>query len=70
MKDVKDYQDYLSLFKDDLVVAVRKLLKKIEDKGVYELEDSPEHNALIKYFNKFGLHKKLTREQVDKWELD
>lgn len=70
MKDVKDYADYTSLFKDDLVVAVRKVLKRLEDKGEYNFEDSPEHNALIRYFNKFGLHKKLTKKEVEEWDQD
>lgn len=68
MKDIKDYQDYESLFNDDLVVAVRKILERIEDLGDYELEDSTEHGTLIRYFNKFGLHKKLTEEEVQNWK--
>lgn len=68
MKDVKDYKDYLSLFKDDLVVAVRKVLERIEDQGDMDFEDSKEHNALKEYFNKFGLHKELTPKQVETWD--
>lgn len=68
MKDIKDYADYISLFKDDLVVSVRKLLERIEDKGDRDIEDSKEHNKLKKYFNKFGLHRKLTEKQVENWK--
>ena len=67
MVGIRDYIEYKELYADDLVVAVRNLLRRIEDKGDYELEDSKEHNALITYFNKFGLHKKLTKQEVDKW---
>jgi hypothetical protein len=69
MKDIKDYKEYKSLYKDDLVVAVRKLLKRIEDKGDYELEDSSEHNNLKHYFNRFGLHQKLSAKDVENWKL-
>lgn len=68
--ELKDYKEYQELFKDDLVVAVRNLLKKIEDGDAYDLEDSSEHNALVRYFNKFRLHKKLTSTQFDKWDID
>ncbi len=67
MQGVKDYQDYESYYKDDLVVAVRKLLKRIEDKGDHELEDSNEHNTLIAHFNKFALHKKITKAEFENW---
>lgn len=73
--ELKDYKEYESLFKDDLVVAVRKVLQQIEDpkyvKAIDEywtIEDSPEHNALITYFNKFGLHRKLTPKQFENWK--
>lgn len=67
--DLKDYEDYNNLFKDDLVVAVRKLLKRIENSGDYELEDSEEHNELISYFNKFGLHKKVNKKTFQIFEF-
>jgi len=57
MKSVKDYKEYQELFNDDLVVAVRAVLMKIEDGDVIDLEDSEEHNKLKQYFNKFALHK-------------
>jgi hypothetical protein len=61
--ELKDYKDYEDMFNDDLVVAVRNLLKRIEEQGDYELEDSEEHNDLIEYFNKFGLHKKINKNR-------
>ncbi len=67
MEDIKDYAEYESYFKDDLVVAVRKLLKRIEDSGDMNLEDSKEHNALIRHFNKFALHKKITKSTFLTW---
>jgi hypothetical protein len=63
--ELKDYEDYESMYKDDLVVAVRNLLKRIENKGDHDLEDSPEHNDLKQYFNWFGLHKKSSKEQFE-----
>jgi len=66
--ELKDYQEYEQLFNDDLVVAVRNVLKKILDGQAYDLEDSPEHNALIEYFNKFALHKKITEKQFETWK--
>lgn len=68
MKDVKDYAEYKELFKDDLVVIVRKILQKIEDNAGFDLEDSPLHNELVRYFNKFGLHKKLTKKEMENWK--
>lgn len=65
-----NYEDYQALFKDDLVVAVRKLLERIEDKGDRELEDSPEHNGLNRYFNKYALHKKINKEEFKTWQQD
>jgi len=69
MKDMKDYADYESYFKDDLVVAVRKLLKRIEDKGDLNLEDSEEHNALVRHFNRFALHKKISKSNFLTWSI-
>lgn len=66
--DLKDYKEYQELFKDDLVVAVRKLLNRIEKDGEYNLEDSTEHNNLKRYFNKFALNKKITEEQFKTWK--
>ena len=66
---MKDYADYESYFKDDLVVAVRKLLKRIEDKGDMHLEDSNEHNSLIRHFNKFALHKKISKADFLTWSI-
>lgn len=63
-----EYREYCQLFDDDLVCAVRKLLEKIEDDGSHEIEDSDEHNALIIYFNKFALHKKITETRLKTWE--
>ena len=63
-----EYREYCQLFDDDLVCAVRKLLERIEDAGEHELEDSEEHGALIVYFNKFALHKKITKTQLKTWE--
>lgn len=65
--DLKNYQEYEELFNDDLVVAVRKALKKIENREIIDFEDSPEHNALIDYFNKFALHKKVNKSQFINW---
>lgn len=62
-----EYKEYKELFKDDLVVAVRKLLEKISNQGDENLEDSEEHNALISYFNKFALHKKVNEETFNTW---
>lgn len=63
--ELEDYEDYENLFKDDLVVAVRKVLAKIENDGEHEFEDSEEHNVLIEYFNKFGLHKKINKNKFE-----
>lgn len=63
--ELKDYLDYESMFNDDLVFAVRKMLKRIENKGDQDFEDSAEHNALIGYFNHFGLHKKFGKKQFE-----
>lgn len=63
MMNLKDYEEYEQLFQDDLVVAVRAVLQKIEDGYSHEIEDSSEHNTLVRYFNKFALHKKITEEQ-------
>lgn len=30
-------------------------------------EDSKEYNKIIEYFNKFGLHKKLTKVEFESW---
>ncbi len=60
-----EYQEWKELFKDDLVVAVRKLLERIENKGDNDLEDSKEHNRLKGYFNTFYLHKKTTKEDFE-----
>lgn len=68
MKDIKDYIEYKELYADDLVIAVRNLLRRIDNEGDYELEDSKEHNALKTYFNKFGLHKKLTKQEMTDWK--
>lgn len=65
MKDIKDYKDYESLFNDDLVVAVREVLQLIEDEGSYEIEDTEGHNKLKRYFNKFHLHKKITKQEFE-----
>lgn len=63
MTEIKDYQEYEQLFNDDLVVAVRNVLTVIEDNKHYEIEDTPEHNALKEYFNKFLLHTKISEER-------
>lgn len=75
MKDIKDYEEYNALFNDDLVVAVRKVLMQIEDpKYIEEIDeywtmpDSTEHGVLIDYFNKFGLHRKLSEKQFENWK--
>lgn len=65
MKDIKDYKEYNELFKDDLVVSVRELLKKIE--YGFDIVDSPEHNKIIEYFNKFALHKKISEKEFKTW---
>lgn len=70
MVTVMKYEDYQALFKSDLVVAVRKLLEKIDDQGDRDLEDSPEHNALKGYFNKYALHKKINKEEFKTWQQD
>ncbi|MDO7847603.1 hypothetical protein Q5H92_14640 [Hymenobacter sp. M29] len=67
MKDIT-WEEYNTLFKDDLVVTIRKLLKKAEEHSSYTLEDGPEHGALVQYFNKFGLHKKLTKAEFHNWK--
>lgn len=67
MKDIKDYKEYEKLFNDELVVAVRKVLTRIENKGEFNFEDSDEHNALKNYFNKFALHKKISKPLFEKW---
>lgn len=63
MEDIKDYQEYEQLFNDDLVVAVRAILRRIDNGDAYNLQDEKEHNALVEYFNKFGLHRKLSKSQ-------
>lgn len=63
--ELEDYKEYEHLFKDDLVVAVRNLLNRIENEGEHDLEDSPEHNDLIRYFNIFCLHKKVNKQQFE-----
>lgn len=63
--ELKDYTEYEKLFKDDLVVAVRNLLNRIDNKGDHELEDSSEHNDLKRYFNAFCLHKKIGKRQFE-----
>lgn len=68
MEGIKDYADYVSYFNDDLVVAVRKVLKRIEDRGAHDLEDSKEHNALKSIFNKFALHNKITPKEYETWK--
>lgn len=65
MKDLKDYKEYIELFNDDLVLGVRKLLIKIENKDLNNLEDSFEHNYLKEYFNKFSLYKRLTEKDFN-----
>lgn len=67
MESIKDYKEYQELFNDDLVVAVRAVLMKIEDGGVMDLEDSEEHNKLIRYFNKFALHRIIDEPTFDRW---
>ena len=62
MEEIRDYKEYEQLFEDDLVVAVRNILLRIENKGSIDLEDSYEHNALVSYFNKFKLHSKISEE--------
>jgi len=57
MENIKDYNEYKELFNNELVVAVRAVLNKIENGDIIDLEDSVEHNRLISYFNKFALHK-------------
>lgn len=66
MQDLKDYIEYQQLFKDDLVTIVRKVLNKVADNSGYDFEDSPEHNALSEYFNKFDLHKKMSKEEFER----
>ena len=63
MEGIKNYKEYEELFEDELVVAVRNLLKKIEEEVARNLEDSREHNALIRYFNKFSLYGKMDEEK-------
>lgn len=63
--ELKDYEDYENLFKDDLVACVRKLLEKIANEGDDQLEDSDEHNDLIEYFNRFCLHRKVNKEKFE-----
>jgi len=68
MKRIMEYGEYSKLFDDELVCAVRLLLEKIEDDcGGHDVEDSEEHNTLIRYFNKFALHKKITETQLKNW---
>lgn len=67
MEGINDYNEYEKLFEDNLVIAVRKVLDKIENNGDHDFEDSKEHNTLIKYFNKFALHKKIDEEQFKTW---
>lgn len=68
MENITTYKEYQDLYKDDLVKAVRKLLQRIEEKGDYELADSREHHSLIDYFNRFALHKKITKSQFTTWK--
>lgn len=70
MKDIKNYQEYEQLFKDDLVIAVRGVLEYIEDKGEHDFEDSNQHNGLIGYFNRFALHKKISEKEFLKWDVE
>lgn len=65
MEAIKDYEEYEQLFNDDLVVAVREALMRIENKGEHDFEDSTEHNNLKKYFNKFYLHNKVSKEKFN-----
>ncbi len=68
MEGVNNFDDYKTLFNNELVVVVRGLLQRIEDMGGYDIEDSSEHNALIEYFNKFALHKEIDEEQFKIWK--
>ena len=64
-----EYGEYCKFFDDELVCAVRLLLQKIEDDcGSHGVEDSEEHNTLIRYFNKFALHKKITEIELKNWK--
>ncbi len=65
MKDVKNYEEYQKLFSNDLVVAVRTIIKKIENNNGFDIVDSKEHNELINYFNNFRLHKKLSEKEFN-----
>lgn len=72
MKDVKDYKEYESLYKDELVSLVREILDNIIDPpyvkttGEYwTIEDSDVHCRLQRYFNRFGLNKKLTEKEFE-----
>lgn len=65
-EEIKNYNEYEELFNNDLVIAVRNVLKKIEDGEVYDLQDSKEHNALIDYFNKFKLHTLINQKDFNK----
>ena len=68
MEGIKTYEEYEKLFNSPLVIAVRNVLEMIEDHQVHNLEDSPQHNELIRYFNKFGLHGKITEKQFNEWK--
>jgi hypothetical protein len=68
MENVKDYNEYKELFNSELVVAVRAVLNKIENGDINDLEDSVEHNRLIRYFNKFALHKIIDETRFKNWK--
>jgi hypothetical protein len=79
MKDLKDYEEYESLYKDDLVVAVRKLLNAEEDLDIFgqiDYEQDPKqkmsdaYSLLMDYFNKFYLFKKLKKTEFNKYNKE
>lgn len=63
MDCIKYYSEYEALFDLDLVVIVRDVLLKIEDNNGYDIANSKEHQCLVSYFNKYGLHKKLSESE-------
>ena len=67
--DKQDYSKYVSDFNSKEISLLRGVLKNIEDNhGGNSIEDSSEHNAIIRYFNDKYYHRMLTPEEFSEYK--
>lgn len=62
------YKEYTELYSDDLIRTIRNILKKTEDKKLYDFDGSTEHGYFVDFFNEYRLHKKMTMKGFEEWQ--